>query len=296
MSIPTTPGLHLGLSMDDYKQIDALNFSTIKAALKSPAHLKASLDGKLRKESKAFTFGRAFHAAILEPELYKSEIKIIGGCGAILKSGARKDQECGAGASILSPDGWRCGKHAKGEPEPNAISEGEAGAIGAMKSRVFGHPVVALLRNDKHFEATILFMYQDLLFKARLDAFFPDPKPWPTTILDLKKTTDGKAHPDEWGKTVAKYEYGLQGEIYSLAAESITGKPPEFLWCAVEDCQPYEVGVYRMGERTKLAAANALSHCVRVYKEGMASGEWPGYCTDITNLDAPDWHLRRWGQ
>ena len=112
------PEIVQGVKFEDYCAMPGLNASTLAWGLKSAQHLKAALDGELKKDSPAMTFGRALHAKLLEPDVYLKEFTVSSGCQAIIKSGDSKGQVCGNNAMWLLGGLWLCGMHA-----PKALKE-----------------------------------------------------------------------------------------------------------------------------------------------------------------------------
>ena len=71
------PGIHRDILAEDYHAIKAVSATFLKRfLLDTPAHAKAMLDGLLDEESSAMSKGTALHAALLEPELFKTSFVI----------------------------------------------------------------------------------------------------------------------------------------------------------------------------------------------------------------------------
>lgn len=68
----------LEISNEEYQRIGALSFSSMKEFIKSPAHYQAYLR-KERSQTDAQLLGTLVHAAILEPERFESEFKVVEG-------------------------------------------------------------------------------------------------------------------------------------------------------------------------------------------------------------------------
>jgi hypothetical protein len=61
--------IHHGISRSEYEQLPGINWSALKCGIgKTADHIKAARAG--RKDSPAMRFGRAFHAALLQPEIF----------------------------------------------------------------------------------------------------------------------------------------------------------------------------------------------------------------------------------
>ncbi len=106
------PGIYPGIPFADYAKIPAMNCSTLRWGEASMRHLKAAMDGHLKRDDSAdLRFGRAFHIRVLEPERYAESVIVRGPCEAILKSGPRKGGACGSGGAGMIGGAWYCGTH-----------------------------------------------------------------------------------------------------------------------------------------------------------------------------------------
>ena len=62
----------------EYDKLDAVNWSTLKHLMRSPAHYRAAMLGK-SEDTPALKMGRAIHLAAFEPERWKSDVAIWDG-------------------------------------------------------------------------------------------------------------------------------------------------------------------------------------------------------------------------
>lgn len=287
-------------SFEEYLQTPGLNIGTLVNGLTSPQHLKAALDGRLKKDSPALAFGRAMHARILEPDVYFKEFTVSPGCQAEIKSGASNGQACGNHATWLYQGQWLCGVHKPkaladiSAPEKNVLSEDEAARIEAIASAIKNHDVVKLLRQRGGFEVSAQFHMDGIQCKMRLDKFIPrTTTSLPPVVIDVKKVGLGKATDEEIGRSVVNYRYLEKAAWYVDGVRALVGEPATFVWIFVEDEYPHGIAV-KQADAMDLAIGRAnYREALQMYRHGMATGEWPGYSTRIGVGVAPEWYRRK---
>lgn len=284
----------------EYRDIDAMNASTLLWGLHSMAHLKAAIDGKLSKDSAALTMGRAFHVRTLEPELYASRVAIAQPCAAILKSGERKGVACCGASKYRVGEQWFCGTHGNGGDDMTGvevIQPCEAEAIEAMRASVIAHPIINQIRRRGGFETTVIGELMGVKCKIRFDKLVTGNRP---VIIDLKKTRQGFASKQKVQKSIADYSYHIRAAFYLDVLASAGGPiDPPFLLVWVEEEFPYAVSVSRIDEEWirigRLEYRRLLNQLVSCRK----SGVWPGYLDEQGNVDVfdsypPEWLVKRY--
>jgi len=295
-------GIYTGKSYEWYAAIEAVNATALKVgAVKSPKHLLATIEGRMASDSKARKFGRAIHIRLLEPSRYRTAVMFSTPCAAILKSGIRKGEPCGCDASYYSKDQdiWVCGKHTNSFPDAatptDFVSPDEAVRIERMVDAIQSHRAMRLLRSFGGCEVTLIWDDDNgIIGKARLDKhiFGSDCK---NTILDLKKTTSGSLDDDSINKAIRKYGYDIGAWWYQRGAEIVTGEPHNYLWCFLEDSEPYDLRVvFATAARLEIGRCKANRAFGR-YKHGLRTGEWPGTSDEIDELEPDAFECKRYG-
>lgn len=286
-------GIYQGVSFGDYKQWDAMNMSTLLEGDVSMEHLKAALDGKLTKTSDALSFGRAFHARILEPEFYKSQWVTATTCCGTTNPGKKNEGTCSYGGNRIDADGkWFCKTHGKGlEPPDEWVTEDEARRIEEIASKLKGHAAVTLLRAKGGFETSIVWEYRGVKFKGRLDKFIRGTNRG-DIILDPKKVRLRHGGFDKFGYSIKEYGYHIRAASYVIGAKTITSVAPSFIWVAIEDTYPYSIGLYELGEEEFAVGKYHLDRLIDGYKIGMESGNWPGYSDTVHHARLPGWYMK----
>ena len=292
-------GVHYGISFEQYCSLPGLNISTLVWGLTSAEHLKAAIDGRLSKDSKARSFGRAVHARLLEPDEYWRHYKVSPGCQAVLKSGESKGGLCGNHATWFHQDHWLCGTHVPkqikeiSEPEKDVLSVEDAKHIENIVEAVKRHEVVKLLRQRGGFEATIRCQLEGVEAKLRLDKLIPMTSLLPSVIIDLKKVQVGGATDEEVGKDIWNYCYDAKASWYTDLTAIATGIKPAFVWIFIEDGPPYGINVIQADAETLAIGRIRYRECFGKYLTGMRTGVWPGYTNRVKTGGLPDYIRRR---
>ena len=297
--VASVPEMVSDISFEDYCGLPGLNASTLAWGMKYAQHLKACLDGELKKESPALTFGRALHAKLLEPDVYLRDFTISTGCQAIIKSGDSKGMVCGNNAGWLLNGQWLCGLHAPkalkeiSKPETNCLTMAEAERVELAAASVMRHKVVGLLRQRGGFEVTLRYELDGIKCKARLDKYIPATSGLPPIVIDLKKVAAGKAGSDSFAKSIVDYDYCFKAAWYVDAVHAVVGVKPTFIWVVVEDEAPYGVNVIQADGSDLAIGRMQYRDCMAKYIHGMRTGEWPGYAQRIQVGGAPEWYKKR---
>jgi exodeoxyribonuclease VIII len=254
------------MNLTEYRAHPAVNFSTLKAILKSPAHYQAAL-AEDRKETPAMLMGTLAHSMTLE--------------GAMLRDIAAVKP---AGMNLATKDGkaWKaeCG-------HLPIISADDAAALSGMAASVRGNPhAAAMLAGCQHRETPILASIRNVECKGLIDAAGTDGAEW--VILDLKTTDD--ASPEAFARKVANYHYDMQAAMYKalLATHHQIETEPAFYWLAVEKTAPYTCAVYDSSDWIT-SGEDKLERALETLKECRKSNFWPKPHAGINLLIRPSW-------
>ncbi|MFH1602776.1 MAG: PD-(D/E)XK nuclease-like domain-containing protein [Pseudomonadota bacterium] len=286
------PGVyHIGMAA--YQRIPAANASSLKLGLQySALHMRETLGGRLHRDSAALRFGRAVHCRLLEPATFQESWPVVGPCEALLKSGARQDQPCGANGAAQDDAGhWYCGKHLPGahtKPD-DYVTPSEAASIKQMAASIYDHEVVKLLRSHGGCEVTLIWERDGLPCKARLDKLIDDP----LTVVDLKTTAfgGGTGRAIKWA--VSEYQYDLSAAWYCDAVKAVTGNRASFFWVFAEKESPYAVAAAPLKPAMREVGRMKTNRAWAMYLHGVKTGEWPGY--GVVAVDPSDWEIKAYG-
>ena len=145
-----------------------------------------------------------------------------------------------------------------------------------------GHKTVALYASR---------VRDDVLVHHLVLTAFVGPRPGrPFRIVDVK-TTGGSAHPLEFARAAAKFEYCMQGAQYIAGAKACgLDDNPEFVLIVVETAAPYLVSVVQFDEYDLQIGAEKIAEAVNIYRGCVESGVWPGYSSEIETMEMPAWY------
>ena len=250
---------------DTYDQLQALNWSSLKALNRSPLHFRWLRDHP-EPDKPAYALGRAAHCAILEPAEFSSRYAVYSG---------RRD------ARTRAYQEWQA-KH----PGVTALRESDYDAVMAMAEAVRNHRVASRHLQGGRAEETITWTdpRSKLLCKGRLDYVRPDG------LVDLKTTS--KIAPDRWLRDCATYLYHGQVAWYhngATLAGAISRDADLPVIIAVETSAPYDVAVYRMTHEAMSTGLDLVRALLDRYVACTAADLWPGVAPEEIPLELPSW-------
>ena len=255
MSIESIP-------FETYRRRPGLNAHYLFDLLRSPTHAKFNRASD--KDSPALAFGRAFHAAVLEPaELLNRFIVVPEDIDRRTKAGKEEYAElCASGKTLLSHD--------------------DMGRITDMNRALRQHKVAReALAKIEGIEQSFFWEQGGLPFKARLDGYGGN------CIVDLKTATDASAR--AFQRSVYTYGYHVQAAHYLEAALAHELNINQVLFVVVEIAPPYGVAVYRLDEGYLDSARSAIENAVALHRECEKTGRWPSYPERVIDLLCPAW-------
>ncbi|MBQ6232119.1 MAG: PD-(D/E)XK nuclease-like domain-containing protein [Clostridia bacterium] len=250
----------------EYRAAHGINKSTLWEIRKSPAHYQYALNNP-SEDTPSLRLGRAVHAAILTPEIFKAsyveapdvDVRTKGG-KELYKNWLRDQDE---DAVILS------------RSEMQQIR-------GMLHAFRMDKTAKSLISNTSREEA-LFWMDKEtgLPCKCRVDAFSA------AAVIDLKTTTDCSTR--AFQRDAISYGYHVQAAHYLDGIEAVTGNRPDWYFIAIEKKPPYAVHVFKASEQflelgayTRWQLMDKLKHCID-------TDDWPGYQTD--ELDVPAWAI-----
>ena len=272
-----------GLDESIYRhQIEGISQSTLKHALRSPAHLKYAMDGPPFTASPAMIKGTVAHCFILQPSLsYQYERGPDGFTGTKKADTALSEEKGKEGITLVKQDLY-----------DDAINIARA---------IEDHPVASSLLGEydgspdweRTSEVSLQwnhFADRSVTLKGRIDRLvFGDGS---LRLVDLKTTNDIGT----WSKK-ARWEAPtfffqsalyLQGIHEAKGLLNAVGHDLEWYWIVVESAPPYDVQVFRLTENVLDCGNRAVSEAVSVYKTCMDSGSWPGSKPEVLDFNFLD--------
>jgi exodeoxyribonuclease VIII len=235
--------------MNYYQGEEHLRSSWLGALLQSAAHCRQLLDNP-PAPSAALTFGRALHAACLEPDVYIAQFAAFSG-----------DRRTTAGKAAYA---------ALLETGAEIISEDDAAAIAAMRAAVAPH----LPDGAREFAYAWTDAHSGALCKAKADILGE-------YVYDLKSTDKSAA---DFAYTVRKYSYHRQAAFYLDGARAAGHSVRGFRWIVVEKSAPFGVRIYEAGDETLQRGREEYQRAAVTWQMAKITGDWPGYETQHVEI------------
>ena len=229
-------------TFEHYRKIPALNNSGMNNLAISPAHYLAGMES--HKTTPALEFGRAFHEAVLEPEVFEKHY-------VIFKGDKRTKAQRELYQSILD---------AGNEP----IKECDYETLLRIQDSVAKHPeAMEIITSSKH---EVTHTWNDeasgAACKCRTDCEHPD------YVADLKTTVSASKY--DFMYSIRKYKYQRQAAFYLDGC-----KRQSFYFIAVEKTPPYGVNVFLMSDTVIQEGRDLYEPMCELYQQCITTGEWP---------------------
>lgn len=251
-----------GLSFEEYKKIDAVNFSSLKNIVRSPAYYIWAMGHNW--SSKSMDIGRAVHSSVLEPDTFADTV--------VSYAGTKRGKA------------WDAFKEKNLDKEILTVSEFEK--VRLMTDSVLGHNLASKVFDRLVGIPELSIVWDDpttgIKCKARLDWVIDG------CVYDLKTAKDPA--PDSFNKAAIKYRYLSQFAFYAWGYEIVTGERCTPGCIAVGNTEPFETVVYDIdgfafshGHAECMAMLKALKDCID-------SNEYPSVDkSERQVLTVPDW-------
>ena len=273
------PGIYDNLNIDDYHADPALSRSDLMQLKRNPMKYRVQKQ-LVKKDSDAFSIGKAGHAAILEPDKYWEQVAVAPS-SVLGKSGSRNTNAYKDWAA----DSARIGK--------TIITQDQSAMIRGMTESIYSspaHSTAASIFSNKQGIAEQSIFFEDATFgftaKIRPDFRFPYVK----LLVDLK--TCQNASFDAFSRDSANYGYDIQAAWYLTGASRATGDDyQDFIFVCVEKEPPYCVAVYRADSEMINAGRQKIRPLIELYNHCLESDQWPGYPDQVVDLKLPGWAL-----
>lgn len=247
----------------EYRALEALNYSGAKFLLRSPGHYRSSLTEE-KKDSPAMQLGRVVHLAALQPELLGERVVVLPAMDRRTKEGKAAYEAVMSsvkeGQEVVSQDIFDDAKR---------IAEAARVAIKSINYDIC------------QAEQTFVKDVGNVKIKGRIDLMLWDSNN-ETSIVDLKTTQD--ASPAAFARDVVNFKYHLQAAWYMR----LTGAK-KFYIVAQEKELPCANRVYTLDEAALAEGNRLMDEALALYAQCVAFDSWPTYTKDITELSLPKW-------
>ena len=253
--------LREGVTFDEYRAIEAVNWSSLKVMAESPAHYKWSLDHD-RKATSAMGKGIAIHAAVLEPDSFPLRFVVW--------------------------DGDRRGNAWKEFREANAnrdvITRAEYDLCISVRDAVKADADASALLYGR---SELVIEWEDegtgLMCKARLDHVNADNE-----IVDLKMCPNTDVFQFERHSASMLYHGQLAFYRRGLAAvlKAVVPRPRII---AVEWDEPHDVTAFHLTDDALYAGEQHVDDLLTRLANCRRSDKWPGRYQGQQDLSIPEY-------
>jgi exodeoxyribonuclease VIII len=255
-----TRALRLGVTFPAYREIDAVNWSNLKAMAASPMHYFHRVHHP-EPDTPRLAFGRAVHTAVFEPDRFPLEYVVF--------DGARRQGKA-----------WD--EFAEQHSDKTILKATEYQTCLDVRDAVFHHPAARRLIERGESEVTMLWKDADtgIDCKGRMDHLVNRE-----IIVDLKTTTSVGAF--EFEQRSARMLYHSQMAFYQRGLG--TGVNPRLV--AVEIEPPHDVAVFALTDDALLIGHQQVDDLLKRVVSCRKSGEWLGRSLEEQDLTVPGWML-----
>lgn len=262
-----TPLVLLDLTNEAYHDPRCTGYSKsdLLLARRSLAHLHARKSRSEPQEpTPSMLMGSAYHAAILEPDLFEKEWIA---------------RPAGMRAGSKAYDEWMA-NHAFGKTELSAEGFGN---VLRVRDAVSRHGDVRSILDARGYVEPSYFWKEDFhgtVLKSR-----PDKAILSGVVVDFKSTED--ARPAAFRYSIRDYGYDLQAVMQIDGFLGVHEIPAQHIMVAFEKQAPFGVYCYEMKPADIIDTRNRLHTIIESLAPSIASNEWPGYPPGIHTIELP---------
>jgi len=213
---------------NDTKYISNSMLKTLKSY--GPIYLQEYLQGKLRKESDAFTFGRALHCAVLEADVFDDRYTYFDDANLVLEIGGKRPT-----ATKLYKEELE--KFKADNSDKEILSLDDYNKVMLMAEKVWDNQQAKELLTGTDREVIYHNEINGVKTKIKVDA-----NKHRTYIVDLKSMSKTPTQKN-MVSDMYNYDYDMQGAFY-LDNSMCTS----FWFIAIEKNYPYTIGIYELSQ------------------------------------------------
>lgn len=273
-----TPGIHLGVTADEYHR-DPLPEPSASASIlhtlqsRSPLHAwhrhpRLNPGWEPSRDTAAQAFGKAVHALLTGSD---EVCEVAFDDWRTKDARAARDDALARGAIPLLSDDLVTAKN----------------MVRALRKGLQGHELGDVF-DDGQAEATLAWRDDGVWLRGRIDWW----KPRQGLIVDYK-TTEGSADPDMWSRRLFEFGADFQAVLYPEGVAVATGERVRFVDIVQEVAPPHAFSVLTLDEAAREFTTNRLADAFHTWRECLRTGRWPGYPAHLCHVAAPAWAVKR---
>jgi hypothetical protein len=300
----------VAITSDEYhSNKEAVGHSALVKILTSPAHFnEAQINPP--EPSAAMELGTAFHAALLEPDVFAAKYAVIEEAklaGALVSLDDYKAAAATLGITVgkMRKDELRAAIQAQNDPRfkfredvmadlyggKSILSAGDMSAVRAMAASLMAHRGAAGLLAKGMAEMSGFWVDQEtgIMCKFRPDWIAQDAEGRYIGMVDAKKARS--ASKDAFQRAITNFGYDVQAAFYTDGMKALTGRTVPFYFAPVEDAAPYAAAVYKASDEMIAHGRAKYRAALQLLKWCRENGSWPSYQPfgEIEEIDPPRW-------
>jgi len=264
------PGIYPGMTNAEYheRRLGVVSKSAIDQVHRSELHYQHWLENG-SEPTAAMLFGTAFHAALLEPDVFDRDYVEAVEFG-----------DCRNPENKARRNAWREATAGK-----TVVTASDAATIEAMCASVSSHPLASKLLSGGVAETSLVWEDADtgLLCKARPDYYVAERK----LIVDVKTAADASLA--GFRKSVGNFRYHVQDALYRMGAAGCGLDVEHFIFVVVEKTAPYAIGVYRLDDDSIASGYHSAQQDMQKLEACVRDAKFPGYPVTIQTVNVPSW-------
>jgi len=254
------PGIYENMPMSVYRNIPALNKSSMTSLQRSDFHFHYNNKKSNNKISRALAIGSALDMRLFEPENYKLNIKPH---------------------PLKTPR-----KYITEDREILYLHPEDINMIEKMYESLMAHPLTSNIFASGQPQVSLFWIDEStgIRCKARIDFLCIDIN----LIVDLKTTKDASYNQFRWD--AKKYKYNYQASWYQEGYKSLTGKLLNWNYVCIENTPPFaqeQIAIYNLPQIEMDAAALEIDEIKLKYKHYTQNIIHAGYPIEVQDLYLP---------
>ena len=252
---------------EQYKSIDALNYSSFKHFLTSPMHYKNYVGSK-QEETQAMKLGTAIHSAVLTPEHFADNYIAAPICDRRTKEGKliwQEFTEAHANKIILTTD--------------------ELFTCLNIQHKLRLNEYFSKLKKSKSAvcEQVAVGEIFGVAVKGRIDLYDEESN----TIFDLKSMSVTPTV-ENCRKAIFTNGYHIQAFFYSMLIKQLYGRTPEFVFGFVEKDEPNGIGLVKPSHYWLNLAGSITEKELTRYANCKLLDIWPSFThSEVPSIVSP---------
>jgi hypothetical protein len=288
-------GIYKDMSDSDYNAIDAIRWSSLKHILDSPLAYKFEAE-KPREDKDCFRFGRAFHAALLRPDVFADK-HIVAPPEHVTKTGWSKKPAAQAWLADMGEDDL-------------PVTEHELGKLEHMANRIAVDPDapewIRLCDVDQDGGIEVVAVWIETIEVDGVEVTIKCKAKADGASFRARMLMDAKTHQARGKRmslrtiesTIGTFMYDAQLAYYArgfraAAIESGLGADPFDLrtFIFAESVPPHDLACVQLDDDAVQEGDHMAEKALLLYARAKLTDTWPGCASGVEVVSLPRWRL-----